>query len=117
MKFQKTIKFDLYVIGDRVMEDVIYFVDLEITDDNAIICTGAVPDIDCVGYIESLGGPGAVQHWEKQVLEHFDDEATCSEELGEAMTEEEYEQWEAVLMGEEVAQPATVQKSAFLDML
>ena len=100
MKFQKTISFDLYTIGDRVMEDVIFFVDLEIRDDNSVICTSAVPDIDCVPYIESLGGKGAVDHWEQQVLEHFDDEATCSEELGEAMTEEEYEKWESVLLGE-----------------
>lgn len=100
MKFEKTIKFDLYAIGDRVMEDVIFYVDIVINDDNSIICTGAVPDIDCVPYIKSLGGDGAVDHWEKQVLEHFDDEATCAEELGEAMTDEEYAEWESVLLGE-----------------
>lgn len=101
MKFTKTIKFDLYAIGDRVMEDVIFFVDLAITDDNKIICTSAVPDIDCVPYITSLGGAGAVDHWEKQVLEHFDDEATCAEELGEVMSEEEYNKFEGILLGDE----------------
>jgi len=100
MKFQKTIKFDLYAIGDRAMEDVIFHVDLEIRDDNSIICTGARPDEDAIPYLESIGGKGAVEHWEQQVLEHFENEDDCAEELGESMTEEEFAQWEHVLLPE-----------------
>ena len=100
MKFTKTIKFDLYTIGDRMMEDVIYHVDIAITDDNKIVATGAKIDEDCIGYVTSLGGKGAIKHWEEAVMVHFEEEATASEELGEQMTEEEYEKWESVLMGE-----------------
>lgn len=120
MKLQKTIKFDLYRIGDRVMEDVIFYVDLEIRDDNSIVCTGAVPDIDCIPYMESLGGKGAVEHWEQQVLEHFDNEADCAEELGEAMTQEEYDEWEPILLGEEVAkknEPRAIKASLASDIV
>ena len=100
MKLQKTIKFDLYAIGDRVMEDVIYHVDLEIRDDDSIICTGARPDEDAIPYLESIGGKGAVAHWEQQVLEHFENEDDCAEELGESMTAEEFAEWEHILVPE-----------------
>jgi len=111
MKFTKTIKFDLYSIGDRMMEDVIYHVDLAITEDNKIIATGATIEEDCIGYVTSLGGKGAIKHWEEAVLSHFEEEATAAEELGEHMSEEEYEAWEDVLMGEAPATPETVLKS------
>ena len=122
MKFEKTVKFDLYPIGDRLMEGVIFHVDIEIRDDNSIVCTGAVPDIDAIPYLESLGGKGAVEHWEQRVLEHFDDEDTCAEELGEAMSEEEYEQWESVLMGEhlpdsEKVEPKSIPVTRLGDLL
>ena len=100
MKFQKTVVYDLYEIGDRVMENVIYHVDLEIRDDNSIVCTSAVPDIDAIPYLKHIGGQGAVDHWTQRVLEYLNDEDTCAEVLGEAMTDEEYKHWESVLLGE-----------------
>ena len=115
MKFTKTVAFDLYRIGDRMMEGVIYFVDLAITDDNKIICTGAVPDIDALPYLEAIGGPGVADHWAKQVLEHFSTEAECGEALGEEMSPDEWDEFEDILMGE-VVEPVTVEKSAFMDM-
>ena len=108
MKLQKTIKFDLYAIGDRVMEDVIYHVDLEIRDDDSIICTGARPDEDAIPYLESIGGKGAVEHWEQQVLEHFENEDDCAEELGESMTAEEFAEWEHILCFEQAAAPVKI---------
>ena len=99
-KFEKTIPYDLYAIGDRAMEDVIYNVHIVIDGANNIFCTSAQVDEDCIGYLESIGGKGAVGHWQQRVLEHFQDERNTSEELGEAMTDEEYKEWESVLMGE-----------------
>ena len=99
MKFKKTISFNCYEIGDRYMEDVIFFVDLEITDDDEIIATSVVPDIDCIPYMEMIGGAGCPDHWQKQVVEHFKEEATAAEHLGEAMTEDEFNEFENILMG------------------
>lgn len=99
MKFKKTISFNCYEIGDRAMEDVIFFVDLEITDDDKIVATSVVPDIDCIPYMEKLGGKGCPDHWQKEVTAYFEDEAIAAEALGEAMTEDEFAEFEHALMG------------------
>ena len=98
-KFEKTVPFDLYQIGDRVMEDVIYNVDIVIDGADNIFCTSVQAHPDAIPYLESLGGPSVVGHWQQRVLEHFQDEANCAEELGEAMTEDEFNEFESILMG------------------
>lgn len=99
MKFQKTVPFDLYAIGDRVMEDVIYNVDLAINDENHVICTGASASDDAIAYLVHLGGKGGPNYWKEQVLAYFENEDNCAEELGEAMSGEEFNKFEDALMG------------------
>ena len=100
MKFQKTVEFDLYELGgDSAMQDVIYNVDLVIDAVDNIFCTSAQAHEDAIPYLTHLGGPGCVGHWQQRVLEHFQNEANCAEVLGEAMTGEEFNEFEDALMG------------------
>ncbi len=99
MKLYKTVEFNLYELGGRAMEDVIFLVDFAISEDDSIFCTGAQPHEDAIAYLTHLGGAGAPGHWRQQVLSHFQNEANCAEALGEAMTEDEYEEFEDALMG------------------
>lgn len=99
-KLEKTIPFDLYQIGDRVMEGVIYLVDIAITEDDKIICTGALAHEDSVTYLQHIGGAATVEHWRQEVLSFFENEDDCAEILGESMTEEEFAEWEHILLPE-----------------
>lgn len=100
MKFSKTIKFDLYALGDRPMEGVMFNVDLAISDDDKVLCIKAEPDELALSYLKRIGGDGAPNYWKEKVLKHFSTESNVREELGENMTEEEFDQWEPILMGE-----------------
>lgn len=99
MKLYKTIEFDIYELGGRAMEDVIFLVDFAISEDNSIFCTGANPHEDAIAYLTHIGGAGAPGHWQQQVLSHFQNEDNCAEALGEAMTPEEFNEFEDALMG------------------
>ena len=100
MKFQKTVEFDLYELGGTAaMQDVIYLVDFAISADNLVFCTEAQPHEDAIAYLTQLGGAGTPGFWQQRVLEHFENEANCAETLGEAMTDEEFNEFEDALMG------------------
>lgn len=98
MKFTKTVEFDLYTLGDKPVEGVMFNVDLAITDENKCICTNATPDEMGRMFLERIGGPGAPDYWKGKVIKYFQDESHVFEELGENMTDEEYNQWESILM-------------------
>ena len=70
--FTKTVEFDAYVIGDRIMEGVIFDVDITLYADGSTTYTEARPhDEDVESWCKQLGGEGAVKHWCDQVTEHF----------------------------------------------
>ena len=98
MKFQKTVEFDLYVVGDQLMEGVIYLVDLAIDDESRLICTGAQPHKDSIPGIVGLCGPDGVDHWRKQVLAHFKNKDEVAQGLIEAMTDEEWDEFQEYLI-------------------
>ena len=98
-KFEKTVPFNLYEIGDRPLEDVIYNVTIVINDTDKIFVTSVEAQEDAIPYLESLGGPATVGFWQQRVLEHFQNEANTAEVLGEAMTEDEFNEFEDALMG------------------
>ena len=100
MKLYKTIEFDIYELGGRAMEDVIFLVDFAISEDNRIFCTNAKPHEDAIAYLTHIGGAGAPDHWQRQVLAHFKNEDNAAEALGEAMTPEEFTEFEDALMGD-----------------
>jgi hypothetical protein len=101
MKFQKMVEYNMYWLhGDRMLEDVIYNVELAIMDDGKVKCLQAQPSEDAIAYLEHIGGKGAPGHWQQQLLEMLQNEDNCAEMLGEDMTDEEWEEWEHVLVPE-----------------
>ena len=103
MKFQKTINFDMYTVGDRLMDGVQMKITLGITDDDKCVFVETNFTEDDKNWLRSLGGEGAIQHWANIIKDHFDiSQPYCkwnaSEELAEHMTDEEYEQFEEILM-------------------
>jgi len=119
-KLEKTIPFDLYSIGDRAMEDVIYNVTIVIDATDNIFCTSAQVDEDCIPYLESIGGKGVVGHWQQEVLAFFQNEDNCAEELGESMTEEEFGEWEHILVPgnvESAVEPRAIKASLASDIV
>lgn len=69
-----TARLDGYLIGDRLLEDVMFDVEISInpdevespTEKNALRLVSVKLDPDAIPYIKSLGGPGAITHWERE---------------------------------------------------
>lgn len=96
----KTVEYDAYAIGDRTMEGVMFNVDVTLNADGTSTASPARPkDISVERWCQRLGGPGGLKHWCDQVDQVFTDEDTRLEELGEAMTDEEYDKYEDILLG------------------
>ena len=104
MKFQKIVEYNMYWLsGDRMMEDVIYLLNIQIDAVGNVFCASAQPSEDAIAYLEQIGGKGAPGHWQQELLAMLQDEDCVAEILGEDMTEEEFAEWEHILVPEKAA--------------
>jgi hypothetical protein len=99
MKFKKTIHYDAYSIGDRLMEGVLFDVDITLDEDGTTTAGPARPHDDNVtSWCERLGGAGGVKHWCDQVDDVFTNSDDRLEELGEAMSDDEWDKYEEIFI-------------------
>lgn len=97
--FTKTIQYDAYAIGDRIMEGVLFDVDITLNADGTSTAGPARPhDEDAANWCKQLGGDGAVKHWCDQVDNVFANEDDRLEGLGESMSADEYDKYEEFLI-------------------
>lgn len=60
-------KFDMYDIGDRLLEGVM--IDVEVNEDTNEIVSIEYEDNDARGYVEGIGAKGTADHWLNEAKE------------------------------------------------
>lgn len=71
MKF--TTRFDGYAIADRLLEEVMFDVEIELMDNTISVTSVKLTGLH-YDYVAGLGAPGTVEHWCDQVRKYFEDD-------------------------------------------